>query len=401
MDGLSFLHTSDWHLGKRLFKEGRINEQLHFLSWLVEQGQKNKPDVLIISGDIFDTPIPPTEALEAYFNFLKEWTSKIPQSTVIIVAGNHDSGNFLDAPKKWLEEKKIYIYGRIAHKNVITIEKNSEKYNFHSIPYFRSNEIYKIAKEYSDFSDQKWEEDDEYALSILEKVFQQNITDGKNILVAHHAFGPFSSSQSEQAISFSGSSSIPKTIYQKGFDYLALGHIHKFQKISTNPPGYYPGSPIPFRFSESNEKFIIHGAFNSGELELNNIQIPLLKELHTLTTDEDTLNLDLTKCKARLICKDIPIFLMIKIHLSKPLHQINKEIDEIFSDTKITVLSTQLFFKGEQEEDSEATKNLYNGDINKSFEHFYKQRTGSTEVPKQIETEFKELLREITTSDTE
>ena len=106
--GHKILHTSDWHLGKKLFKRSRIEEQRLFLNWLFETVKSQEIDFLVIAGDIFDTPTPPNEALELYFDFL-EIVSKETEAHIIIISGNHDSANFIQAPSKILAKHNIHI----------------------------------------------------------------------------------------------------------------------------------------------------------------------------------------------------------------------------------------------------------------------------------------------------
>ena len=101
-------HSSDWHLGKRLYKSERLDEQKLFLSGLLEEIKTKEIDLLLIAGDIFDTPFPPTEALRLYFEFLRKICDET-KAQVVLIAGNHDSGRFLEAPVPFLKEKSTFI----------------------------------------------------------------------------------------------------------------------------------------------------------------------------------------------------------------------------------------------------------------------------------------------------
>jgi exonuclease SbcD len=94
---MRILHTSDWHLGKRLFKLDRTPEHEQFLNWLLGTLIEEKIDLLLIAGDIFDTPTPPHQSLEVFYNFLHRVSTETKTETMII-AGNHDSGLLLEAP---------------------------------------------------------------------------------------------------------------------------------------------------------------------------------------------------------------------------------------------------------------------------------------------------------------
>ncbi|MGY0427018.1 MAG: metallophosphoesterase family protein, partial [Polaribacter sp.] len=113
---MKILHTADWHLGHRLCERSQEEEQILFLSWIEEYISNQKIDVLLISGDIFDTGSPSNKSLEIYYNFLvklKATTCKY----VIITGGNHDSAGTLNAPKHILDALSIKVVGK-ATENI-------------------------------------------------------------------------------------------------------------------------------------------------------------------------------------------------------------------------------------------------------------------------------------------
>lgn len=106
---MKLLHTSDWHLGQNFMGKNRVDEHEAFLFWLLEIIKEKQVEVLVISGDIFDTGTPPNYALELYYNFLKELSSIKTLITTIITAGNHDSVSTLKAPKQLLEVLNVHV----------------------------------------------------------------------------------------------------------------------------------------------------------------------------------------------------------------------------------------------------------------------------------------------------
>ncbi|WP_372656201.1 exonuclease SbcCD subunit D, partial [Halobacteriovorax sp.] len=147
---MKILHTSDWHLGKKLYKVSRIKEQELFLDWLSKYIIHENIDILLISGDIFDVPTPPNEALKLYFNFLKTLSEK-KQIPIFIIGGNHDSSNFLEAPAPFLELNNIHVVGNLnelAKDNyspyVHNIEIKGEEVSICLLPYFRTHELFNL-----------------------------------------------------------------------------------------------------------------------------------------------------------------------------------------------------------------------------------------------------------------
>ena len=99
MENIRLIHTSDWHLGQNFMGKSRVEEHEAFLSWLLDTIEEKQIELLLVSGDIFDTGTPPNYALELYYNFLKQLSSKKSLKTTIITAGNHDSVSTLKSTK--------------------------------------------------------------------------------------------------------------------------------------------------------------------------------------------------------------------------------------------------------------------------------------------------------------
>ena len=116
------LHTSDWHLGKKLYRLSRIEEQKLFLNWLSDLIITENIDALFIAGDIFDTPNPPSNALKIYFQFLKNVTDN-SHCHIYIIAGNHDSGRFLEAPSGLLEDHRVTVIGQLIQSDGIDLDR--------------------------------------------------------------------------------------------------------------------------------------------------------------------------------------------------------------------------------------------------------------------------------------
>ena len=108
---MKILHTADWHLGQTFYEYDRREEHLHFLEWLKQQIRQHEIDVLLIAGDVFDSPNPSAESQRMYYRFLREVTSENPSLQIIIIAGNHDSAARLEAPNPLLENMNVTVRG--------------------------------------------------------------------------------------------------------------------------------------------------------------------------------------------------------------------------------------------------------------------------------------------------
>ena len=112
-DAFRVLHTADWHLGKMLNEQSREEEQKRFLDWLLKQVVELEVDVVLVAGDIFDTANPPQSAEALYYDFVAELNRK-SSASLVLIAGNHDSANQLEAPKRVLKALRTFVHGAVA-----------------------------------------------------------------------------------------------------------------------------------------------------------------------------------------------------------------------------------------------------------------------------------------------
>lgn len=249
---LKILHTSDWHLGKKLFRLERLPEQELFLDWLIATLRSERVDHLIIAGDIFDVPQPPHRALRVFYDFL----ARLVETTTAcawIIGGNHDSGTLLEAPQALLDSGRIHVFGSLRDNPAEHWAKLPFPSGAHLdlclLPYFRHHELAPWKAHWQVELTEGWPE----------RLIQQFLAappEGAigRIFSGHHLFGLFEAAGSEQALALSGLESIPLD-WLNQFDYAALGHIHKPQVLrKAKPLVWYCGSPIAMRFSESAPK---------------------------------------------------------------------------------------------------------------------------------------------------
>ena len=103
---MKIIHTADWHIGQKLHERSRLDEHEQFLDWLLETIQKRKVDLLLVSGDIFDTSLPSAKATKLYYRFLYRLFDET-DAYAVITAGNHDSPRHLEAPREFLKMGKF------------------------------------------------------------------------------------------------------------------------------------------------------------------------------------------------------------------------------------------------------------------------------------------------------
>jgi exonuclease SbcD len=376
---MKILHTSDWHLGKRLFKLDRSEEHARFLNWLLNTLIENDIDLLLIAGDIFDTPTPPHQSLEMFYEFLHRVSTETKAHTLII-AGNHDSGLLLEAPSKILAPHRVKVWGKLSvnpEDHWIKMDIKGETLDICAIPFFRSYELLPNG------------EGD--ALSVL-KTYLTKPRTAPQLLMLHHLAGIFEAAGSEQVITLSGVDSIPTEVLET-FDYVALGHIHKPQKIGKN--AYYSGSPIPMRFSETHQKSLLMLDLKDGKIEIQKIEIPLARALHIIKADESNWREKINKLSSQT---ELTPMVEVQLSLTQPIMGLIDDIKETIAKKNMELLSYLPNYSGEEKKERRHER-LFELSPLEVFQEFYKFKyPDAPEVPADLKNDFKELIQKVTSA---
>jgi exonuclease SbcD len=270
---LKIFHTADWHIGQNFYGYDRKDEHLFFFDWLKKQVKEHQPDALLIAGDVFDSPNPSAESQKIYYKFLHEINTENPFLQIIIIAGNHDSAARLEAPNPLLEEMNIIVKGVVKRKQdgeinyrdlLIPIVKNGEIVAWcAAVPYLRQGD-YPPAESYVKGVELMYE--------ALYEELERLKTPAQAVIVTGHlqARGAHLSEKdrSERAI-IGGLECVSTNVFaNRDIAYVALGHLHRYQKIAGQDNIQYAGSPLPMSFAEKNYKQGINLVkFNSNKVE--------------------------------------------------------------------------------------------------------------------------------------
>lgn len=242
---MRILHTSDWHLGRIFHGVHLTEDQAYILEQLVELIKDRKPDVILVAGDIFDRSVPPVEAV----NLLDETLSKILidyKIPTIMISGNHDSPDRVDFGSRLLEESKLHITGRY-NKDIkpVVIEDKFGPVYFYPLPYVEPG----IVRESMGV---EMHSHDEAMHMIMDNIKGSMKMDKRNVLITHTFAAGGEVSESERPLSIGGSSVVDAS-YFNSFNYVALGHLHRPQRIGGDNIRY-SGSLMKYSFSEATQK---------------------------------------------------------------------------------------------------------------------------------------------------
>lgn len=270
---LTLLHTSDWHLGRRLYGKPRYNEFKQFLDWQLQTLREQKVDVLLIAGDIFDTTAPSNQAQNLYYDFLSQ-VCDTDCRHVIIVAGNHDSASFLEAPKQLFKAFNIHIVGSMTDTptdEVITLSDKAGQPELivMAVPYLRDRDVRTVGHgERLDDKERKLAQGIKahYAQIADIAIAQQAQLQAKHkrsipIVATGHLFtvgGQTMEGDGVRDLYVGSLGSIGAEIFHPQIDYVALGHLHIPQVVGGQPHIRYAGSPIAMGFGESRQQKQVH-----------------------------------------------------------------------------------------------------------------------------------------------
>lgn len=284
---MKILHTSDLHIGKYIGTYDLKEDTEYVLNQVVDTAIRERVEVVLISGDVFDRPNPSEEAIKMYVSFLKQLLDK--NIKVIAISGNHDSGIRLSAYKEILG-KGYFVEGEFnSPMRKVSLSDEYGPVNFYMLPFFTPFIVKNNLKLEKGLEN--------YDLAMDELIKRENIdTSQRNIILAHQFVAGFKFGGSEEDFSYSngdeknvaGVGIISLDKFQN-FDYVALGHIHKPQKISKETIRY-SGSLLKYKTSEidgPDKSVVIIDLKEKGNIE---VKLDPIKPLHPFVKIEGLLS---------------------------------------------------------------------------------------------------------------
>lgn len=362
------LHTSDWHLGKRIADYDRTATFKKFLDWLYEAINENKVDVLVVAGDIFDTNMPPHSAQNLYYSFLNKMRDSSCKD-IVIVAGNHDSSSFIDAPKALLEHMKVHVVGAAdscLENELKPIYKNNElQAVICAVPFLKEKDLYQVSADYAEANSRDEiliEATKEHYEKIVDKAVRlRGEKDIPIIATGHLTTAGITLSGEERDLYIGSLGCIPAELFPKEIDYLALGHIHEAKSIAQDPSRNYSGSPLLLDFSSTEKHKIVRLVdFEGKQASVKNIEVPLFDRLRHIKGNQQEL-IELASELAEQSKADGLKTYVFAEHTGNVLTvNLSAELSEIFSNTPVELIRLRDSYKAQQYLNSleEGTGNL-------------------------------------------
>nr|WP_300094203.1 exonuclease SbcCD subunit D [Sedimentibacter sp.] len=358
---MKIIHTSDWHLGISLHNASLAEEQRYFIDYLLNVVQEQKIDAVIIAGDVFDHSVSSAEAITLYNYAVTRLCNDIG-IPVVIAAGNHDGAARLASCNELLKKAGLHIYGKLSN-DIKAVEIGN--LSIYPLPYFNVDEVKALYPEekISSYAD---------AMEIVLKNIKQNFKPGSsNILMCHCFVSGSVLSESDRTALVGGSSVVPSEIFD-GFDYVAMGHLHKAQDRGYNIR--YSGSPIKYSFSEAKHSKTITLLDIEDGIKYRELEIVPLRETRIIRGTFDEV-LEFAKQDKK---KDD----YIKIEITDIYA--GMEAVELFRTYYVNLLNITGKMN-ETEENQLTVEELYTLSPDDILEKFYKEVTGSDVTDEQME----------------
>ncbi len=274
---MRILHTSDWHIGRFLNNYSLLQDQKYFLDWLLVVLKEQKVNLLVVAGDIYNTASPSSLAV----SLLDEFFSRVVldlKINILIIAGNHDSPEKLGFSSKILQRSGFYIATDLKNIKTISFEEKDFSVGVTLFPYITPA----MVKE--EFKEEKISNLEETINFVNEKYIKKNIKYDFNILCAHGLFLPSFGEDlkfCDSEVEVGGIEAFNLNLFSE-FSYIALGHLHRAQKVGKN--ARYSGSPIKYSVSEANDKkgvFLVDIS-KGKEISIEKVHFKPLRDLRVI-----------------------------------------------------------------------------------------------------------------------
>ena len=278
---MKIMHLSDLHIGKKVNEYSMLQDQIYILKEILRIIDNEKVETVIIAGDVYDRSLPPNEALELFDEFLYQLSSR--NVNVFVISGNHDSPERISYGGRMMTENKIFL-SPVYDGNVKPISLNDDygEVNFYLLPFIRPADIRRY------FPDENIEN---YTDAVKVAIDNMNVDfSERNILITHQFVTGAELSESEDII-VGGTDNVSGEVFD-GFDYVALGHIHREQTVGKDNIRYC-GTPLKYSFSEAKHiKSVTILDFRDKEnIEYSKIPLTPLRDMREIRGTYDELTL--------------------------------------------------------------------------------------------------------------
>ena len=413
---IKFLHTADWHIGQFFHEYDRTYEHQQFLNWLLKTLKDEQINVLLISGDVFDLSNPSAASIKMFYSFLNQAVKRNTDLQVIVTAGNHDSASRLESPKPLLESSNIHIVGLVEKDengaidyNKITIPLKDKEGNVKvwciAAPFLRMGDYPAIpdcTNPYTEGVARFYKE--AYAYAALQKQAGQAIIAMGHL---HARQAEISDLDQTERLIMGGVECISAAAFDENIRYVALGHIHKAQRIGGKEHIRYCGSPLPMSFSETNyrHQVVVFDIKEEKTENLKVIEVPVSVPLRRIPAVHSSLTDVLVSIEQLAVYKgdtSIAPYLEVRVLLDGPEPGLRHKIEMALSGKNLRLAKIDVRYDSGSME-SEGTKIVKQEQLDelKPLDVLHKiyQNKYNNPLPEDLLKLFQQVTQEIDESD--
>lgn len=296
---MRILHTADWHLGATLERASRLEDHTHFLDWLVATIVERGVELLIVAGDIYDRSQPSNEAQEQYYGFFARLYRLERPPQVIIIAGNHDSPSFIDAPAALLRHLRVSVTGSLGRTEAewpdclvpIAGLDGETALVVAAVPFVHQYHLgisladQGAAEAHAAFADRV-----RHLHETLGQAAEQRWPGVPRVAVGHWSIGAWKAGDAPREVHAVGTiNGLEPSVFAGGWSYVALGHIHRPYPVAAQPPMRYAGSPVALSFDEAKtpRRVTLVDLALDGEVSVESLDVPVWRDLVKLSGPPD------------------------------------------------------------------------------------------------------------------
>ncbi|GGL06351.1 exonuclease SbcCD subunit D [Mangrovihabitans endophyticus] len=250
---MRILHTSDWHVGKVLKGRSRHDEHIRVLGQVVDIARQEQPDLVVVAGDLYDTATPTPDSTRVVTRALSALRQTGAQ--VVAIGGNHDNGPALDALRPWAEAAGVVLRGAVRdNPDELVISGSTaggERWQMVALPFLSQRYAVRAAEMYELSAAEASQTYADHVARLIARLSEPFAEPGViNLLTAHLTiFGASAGGGEREAHTVMGYA-VPATVFPPNAHYVALGHLHRAQRVIAHCPVRYSGSPIAVDFGE-------------------------------------------------------------------------------------------------------------------------------------------------------
>lgn len=413
---MKLIHTADWHLGQSFHGQERHAEHRAFLTWLLDTLVEREVDALLVAGDIFDVVNPSLRAQELLYDFIVSAHERLPHLDLVLIAGNHDSGNRIELPAPLMRRLRTHALGRVSWLDdgrldaerllvPLTDATGETRAWCLALPFLRPAEVTGARVASDDDASPKDDGPNDYVVGIT-RVHRQLIEAARDrrlpgqalVAMSHaHLHGAAVSEASERPIVIGGEESIPATLFPAEIAYVALGHLHRAQQVG-EARIRYSGSPLPLDFSEVNYPHQVVAVTLDGEALVDTQPIAVPRPVAMYRIGPGPLKGVLAELEAQ---KDDPAlpreqwpWLEVRVELTSPAPDLRAQVEAALEGKALRLLRLERRLPQLGGEHSAERIDLEQLGPRKLFEHTWQKRWG--EAPEaEVLTDFDQLLQEV------